>query len=113
MAVLFGCGRTFVTNSGTGSGLLGPLPVGKASQRTMTSKAGAGADLRKFMEKRLDLKLTANRHVVGVLRGYDQFMNIVLDNTVEIVSPTEKNEIGMVVIRGNSIMMWECLDRVK
>ena len=34
------------------------------------------------------------RHVVGVLRGYDQFMNIVLDNTVEIVSPTEKNEIG-------------------
>merc|ERR1712060_1048501 len=79
----------------------------------MTAKAGAGADLRKFMEKRLDLKLTANRHVVGVLRGYDQFMNIVLDNTVEIVSPTEKNEIGMVVIRGNSIMMWECLDRVK
>eukprot|EP00913_Durusdinium_trenchii_P021785 g20468.t1 len=75
------------------------------------SKTGSGADLRKFMEKRLDLKLTANRHVVGVLRGYDQFMNIVLDNTVEIVSPTEKNEIGMVVIRGNSIMMWECLDR--
>eukprot|EP00439_Symbiodinium_sp_Y106_P075315 s312_g14.t2 len=64
------------------------------------SKTGSGADLRKFMEKRLDLKLTANRHVVGVLRGYDQFMNIVLDNTVEIVSPTEKNEIGMVVIRG-------------
>lgn len=29
-------------------------------------------------------------------------MNIVLDNTVEIVSPTEKNEIGMVVIRGPS-----------
>ena len=24
----------------------------------------------------------ASRHVVGVLRGYDQFMNIVLDNTV-------------------------------
>ena len=30
-------------------------------------------------------------------------MNIVLDNTVEIVSPTEKNEIGMVVIRGTRI----------
>jgi len=79
----------------------------------MVGKAGAGADLRKFMEKRLDLKLNGSRHVVGVLRGYDQFMNIVLDNTVEIVSPTEKNEIGMVVIRGNSIVMWECLDRIK
>ena len=37
---------------------------------------------------------------MACLAGYDQFMNIVLDNTVEIVSPTEKNEIGMVVIRG-------------
>jgi hypothetical protein len=36
-------------------------------------------------------------------------MNIVLDNTVEIVSPTEKNEIGMVVIRGGRAgkMPWE------
>ena len=42
----------------------------------------------------------------------DQFMNIVLDNTVGIVSPIE-NEFAKVVIRGNSIMMWECLDRVK
>mmetsp|Transcript_16253 Transcript_16253/g.17715 ORF Transcript_16253/g.17715 Transcript_16253/m.17715 type:complete len:86 (+) Transcript_16253:1-258(+) len=75
-------------------------------------KAGAGADLRKFMEKRLDLKLNGNRHVVGVLRGYDQFMNLVLDNAVELVSRTEKRDIGMAVIRGNSVLMWECLDRV-
>lgn len=47
------------------------------------------------------------------VHSFDCILNIVLDNTVEIVSPTEKNEIGMVVIRGNSIMMWECLDRVK
>lgn len=40
-----------------------------------------------------------------LLLGYDQFMNIVLDNTVEIVSPTEKNEIGMVVIRGHRRQM--------
>ncbi len=40
------------------------------------------------------------------LAGYDQFMNIVLDNTVEIVSPTEKNEIGMVVIRGPWTTPW-------
>eukprot|EP00389_Voromonas_pontica_P002076 GDKH01003099.1.p1 GENE.GDKH01003099.1~~GDKH01003099.1.p1 ORF type:complete len:88 (-),score=15.86 GDKH01003099.1:82-345(-) len=76
-------------------------------------KAGPGPDLRKYMEKRLSIKLNANRHVVGVLRGYDNFMNIVLDNTVEIVSPEEKNDIGMVVIRGNSIVLWECLDKVK
>mmetsp|Transcript_49930 Transcript_49930/g.161579 ORF Transcript_49930/g.161579 Transcript_49930/m.161579 type:complete len:121 (+) Transcript_49930:99-461(+) len=99
--------------SSTGRARGSPSPDPRLRSQADMSKAGAGADLRKFMEKRLDLKLTANRHVVGVLRGYDQFMNIVLDNTVEIVSPTEKNDIGMVVIRGNSIMMWECLDRVK
>ncbi|KAF4714978.1 hypothetical protein FOZ62_003307, partial [Perkinsus olseni] len=43
--------------------------------------------------------------------GYDQFMNLVLDNAVELVSRTEKKEIGMTVIRGNSVLMWECLDR--
>jgi hypothetical protein len=28
-------------------------------------------------------------------------MNLVLDNTVEEISPTERTEIGMVVIRGS------------
>ncbi len=38
--------------------------------------------------------LNANRQVTGVLRGFDQFMNIVLDNTVDEKSHTD---IGMVV----------------
>lgn len=41
--------------------------------------------------------MNANRKVTGVLRGFDQFMNLVLDNTVEHVSAVEKNDIGMVV----------------
>jgi small nuclear ribonucleoprotein G len=39
-------------------------------------------------------------------------MNIVLDHGVEQISKTEKKEIGMVVVRGNSIAMMECLDKV-
>ena len=84
-----------------------------AAQSTDYPKQGVGADLRKFMEKRLELKLNAGRIVTGVLRGYDQFMNIVLDEAVEVRSPTEKVEIGMIVIRGNSVVMWECLDKIK
>lgn len=38
--------------------------------------------------------LNANRQVTGVLRGFDQFMNIVLDNTVDEKAHTD---IGMVV----------------
>lgn len=64
------------------------------------------------MDKRLCLKLNGNRKVSGVLRGFDQFMNVTLDETVEEVSATESNRIGMVVIRGNSIVQFECLERI-
>jgi small nuclear ribonucleoprotein (snRNP)-like protein len=38
--------------------------------------------------------------VVGTLRGFDQFMNLVVDNTVE-VNGDEKTDIGMVVSHRN------------
>lgn len=62
--------------------------------------------------------LSGGRRVVGVMRGYDTFMNVVLDNALELrgrpgSQQVEKNELGMVVIRGNSILDWECLDKVK
>jgi small nuclear ribonucleoprotein G len=78
----------------------------------MASKQGYGADLRKFMDLRVDLRLNANRHIAGVLKGYDQFLNIVLDNAIEIKSKDEKRELGTIVIRGNSVVMWENLDKV-
>lgn len=40
--------------------------------------------------------LNANRQVSGVLRGFDQFMNLVLDNAVD---DKMKTDIGMVVSR--------------
>ncbi|KAI5435602.1 hypothetical protein KIW84_022129 [Lathyrus oleraceus] len=43
--------------------------------------------------------------------GFDQFMNLVVDNTVE-VNGNEKNDIGMVVIRGNSVVTVEALEPV-
>jgi small nuclear ribonucleoprotein (snRNP)-like protein len=49
------------------------------------------------MDKRLQVKLNANRIVTGYLRGYDQFMNIVLEETVEEVSGSERNPIGWTV----------------
>eukprot|EP00238_Polyblepharides_amylifera_P012854 CAMPEP_0196597984 /NCGR_PEP_ID=MMETSP1081-20130531/94042_1 /TAXON_ID=36882 /ORGANISM="Pyramimonas amylifera, Strain CCMP720" /LENGTH=73 /DNA_ID=CAMNT_0041923585 /DNA_START=109 /DNA_END=330 /DNA_ORIENTATION=- len=67
-------------------------------------------DLKKYMDKQLSIKLNANRHVVGVLRGYDAFMNLVLDETVE--QGQEKHNIGMVVIRGNSVVSMEALQKI-
>lgn len=50
--------------------------------------------------------------MTGVLRGFDPFMNLVLDEAVEEVSAQQKHNIGMVVIRGNSIVIMEALDRI-
>jgi len=70
------------------------------------------------MDLRVDLRLNAGRHVAGVLKGYDQFLNIVLDNAIEIKEgksgqAPEKRELGTIVIRGNSVVMWENLDKVQ
>ena len=38
------------------------------------------------MDKHLFMQLNGNRKVTGIMRGYDPFMNIVLDECVEHVS---------------------------
>ncbi|KAF5821442.1 putative small nuclear ribonucleoprotein G [Helianthus annuus] len=75
------------------------------------SRSGQPPDLKKYMDKQLQIKLNANRTVVGTLRGFDQFMNLVIDNTVEI-NGDDKHDIGMVVIRGNSVVTVEALEPV-
>lgn len=116
--------------------------------------SASGPDLKKYMDKRLSIKLNANRTVTGVLRGFDQFMNLVLDDAAEMVcarrhradlhtarpihpvqrarrrrfdpfthSPSmrvihpqtttgDQNNIGMIVIRGNSVVMIEALEKL-
>ena len=74
-------------------------------------RSGQPPDLKKYMDKKLQIKLNANRVVIGTLRGFDQFMNLVVDNTVE-VNGDEKTDIGMVVLRGNSVVMIEALEPI-
>lgn len=49
------------------------------------------------MDKKLSIKLNAGRGVTGVLRGFDPFMNLVLDEAVEECKDGQRNNIGMVV----------------
>ena len=60
----------------------------------------------------IHLKINGGRAVEGVLRGFDPFMNVVLDSTVEFTKTGETKQIGMVVVRGNSIVMLEAKDRI-
>ncbi|KAF7595798.1 hypothetical protein BBP40_004609 [Aspergillus hancockii] len=72
----------------------------------------AQPELKKYMEKRVFCQLNGNRKVIGILRGYDVFMNIVLDEAFEEKPGGEKAACGMVVIRGNSVVMLEALERI-
>ncbi len=60
----------------------------------------------------IHLKINGGRTVEGVLRGYDPFMNLVLDEGIEITKQGERNQIGMIVIRGNSVVMLDAKDRI-
>eukprot|EP00539_Tryblionella_compressa_P012548 CAMPEP_0178817112 /NCGR_PEP_ID=MMETSP0746-20121128/1712_1 /TAXON_ID=913974 /ORGANISM="Nitzschia punctata, Strain CCMP561" /LENGTH=76 /DNA_ID=CAMNT_0020478183 /DNA_START=53 /DNA_END=283 /DNA_ORIENTATION=+ len=73
-----------------------------------TSKFQKGPDLKRFMDKRLKLSLNGNRKVVGTLRGYDAFLNVVLED----VESDGGAFLGQVVIRGNSIVQFEALERI-
>uniref|UniRef100_A0A673YUI2 Small nuclear ribonucleoprotein G n=1 Tax=Salmo trutta TaxID=8032 RepID=A0A673YUI2_SALTR len=54
-------------------------------------------ELKKFMDKKLSLKLNGGRQVQGVLRGFDPFMNLVMDDCLEMAPGGIQNTIGMVV----------------
>lgn len=49
------------------------------------------------MDKRLFIQVQGGRKVSGILRGYDIFLNIVLDEATEETNPAQKNQIGQVV----------------
>jgi small nuclear ribonucleoprotein G len=60
-------------------------------------------------DKRLKLLLNGNRRLIGTLRGYDAFLNVVLEDVEQEGSGIY---LGQVVIRGNSIVQFEALERV-
>lgn len=59
-----------------------------------------------YLDKRLFVQLNGSRKVIGVLRGYDVFLNIVLDEAVEEKDGGEKVRLGMVVSRAHLLRFW-------
>jgi small nuclear ribonucleoprotein G len=53
--------------------------------------------LLQFMDKKLFVHLQGGRKVSGVLRGYDLFLNLVIDDALEETIPAQKHPIGTVV----------------
>ncbi|XP_020142938.1 small nuclear ribonucleoprotein G-like [Microcebus murinus] len=55
-------------------------------------------ELEKLIDKKLLLKLNGGRYVQGMLWRFDPFMNLVIDECMEMATTAKQNNIGMVVI---------------
>ena len=76
-------------------------------------KANSVLDLSKYMDQSVRVKFMGGREVVGVLKGYDALLNLVLDDTKEFLKDPddpyklldETRSLGLTVSRGTSVML--------
>ena len=59
--------------------------------------------LEKSIDKRISLLLKDNRVLEGKLTGYDDYMNMVLEDTEER-NADQQRRLGTVVLRGNNVV---------
>lgn len=59
------------------------------------------------MDKKVFIQLNGSRQITGVLRGYDIFLNIVIEEAVEKKKDGEVVQVGTAIIRGNSVVLLE------
>ena len=59
--------------------------------------------LEKSIDKRISLLLKDNRVLEGKLTGYDDYLNMVLEETEER-SPDQERRLGTVILRGNNVV---------
>ena len=51
------------------------------------------------------IKLKGNKTIRGNLLGFDQHMNLLLDQSEEILSEGETKSLGSLVVRGDNVVM--------
>ena len=60
--------------------------------------------LEKNVDKRVSLLLKDGRILEGKLTGFDEYMNMVLEETTERTAAEEERRLGTVVLRGNNVV---------
>ncbi|KAI0717698.1 U6 snRNA-associated Sm-like protein LSm7 [Polyporus arcularius HHB13444] len=78
-------------------------------------KREAILDLAKYVNERIRVKFTGGREVTGVLKGYDQLLNLVLDEVQENLQAVPEGQsttrnLGLVVLRGPTITLLSPVD---
>jgi small nuclear ribonucleoprotein len=61
--------------------------------------------LDESIEKVVLIKLKGGKTLRGVLLGFDQHMNLLLDQSEEIPAEGDSKSLGTIVIRGDNVVM--------
>jgi len=61
--------------------------------------------LDESINKTVLIKLKGSKTIRGNLLGFDQHMNLLLDQTEEIPSEGDSKELGTIVVRGDNVVM--------
>ncbi|GLI71893.1 U6 snRNP-associated protein Lsm7 [Penicillium ochrochloron] len=81
---------------------------GGAAQQEKPKKENI-LDLGKYMDKEVQVKFNGGREVTGTLKGFDQLMNLVLDDVKETMRDDAGNSttrsLGLIVARGTLIVL--------
>ncbi|BGP27498.1 U6 snRNP-associated protein Lsm7 [Rhodotorula toruloides] len=76
-------------------------------------------DLAKYVDERIRVKFTGGREVTGTLKGFDQLLNLVMDDLEEVLNdpstglplvPQQTRALGLAVLRGTSLVVISPLD---
>ncbi|ESK93923.1 small nuclear ribonucleoprotein [Moniliophthora roreri MCA 2997] len=102
-------GRGTPSTGARGGGRHGPTPsIGSGDK----PKREAILDLSKYVNEKIRVKFTGGREVTGLLKGYDQLLNLVLDEVEELVEEPEPRtrSLGLAVLRGPTIVLLSPVD---
>ena len=63
--------------------------------------------LSKSLDERVLIKLKGNRELRGRLIGFDQHMNLILENAEEVIAGDEENmkNLGTIIVRGDNVII--------
>ncbi|MQL90382.1 hypothetical protein Taro_022962 [Colocasia esculenta] len=83
----------------------------RRSRDKMSGRKETVLDLAKFVDKGVQVKLTGGRQ--GTLKGYDQLLNLVLDEAVEFLrdqddplkTTDQTRRLGLIICRGTAVML--------
>mmetsp|Transcript_24362 Transcript_24362/g.36091 ORF Transcript_24362/g.36091 Transcript_24362/m.36091 type:complete len:105 (+) Transcript_24362:158-472(+) len=84
-----------------------------SSNKSGPPKKESILELTKMIDARVHVKCLGGREVVGTLKGYDELVNLVLDDADEYLRDSEdpdkitdrKRKLGLVVVRGTQVSL--------